>query len=159
MEVKIRQAISEDMHDVLRLINELALFEKEAHEVVISVDDLVNDGFNNPKRFVCFLAENESEIIGIALVYYRYSTWKGLILHLEDLIVTKQFRNQGIGKRLLERVFHYGASKNVKRISWEVLNWNTSAINFYKSMGADIKEDWRVVHFSESQINKYKDLE
>ena len=156
MEVEIRHANPQDMTHVLRLIKELALFEKEPDQVVINLNDLLNDGFNDPKRFTCFVAEKGVEIVGMALVYFRYSTWKGCILHLEDLIVSEPYRGHGIGSQLLETVFAYGASKNVKRISWEVLDWNAPAIAFYKSKGAIIKEEWRVVHFPEKEINKYK---
>lgn len=157
MEVEIRHANPQDMSHILRLIKELALFEKELDQVDINLKDLLNDGFNDPKRFTCFVAENGSDIVGMALLYFRYSTWKGCSLHLEDLIVSEPFRGLGIGTQLLEKVFAYGASKNVKRISWEVLDWNIPAIEFYKSKGAIIKEEWRVVHFPEKEINKYKD--
>lgn len=157
MEFIIRQAIEEDMEHVLVLIKELALFEKEAKEVEISTRDLVNDGFNKGSKFSCFVAESDSKIVGMALVYFRYSTWKGPILHLEDLIVSEKFRGLGIGTKLLEKVFAFGASNQVKRISWEVLDWNAPAIAFYQSKGAILKEEWRVVHFPEKEINKYKD--
>ena len=93
----IRKANQHDMSDVLSLIKELALFEKEPDEVEISENELAKDGFGKKKSFKCFVAEFESKVVGMALFYPRYSTWKGNVLHLEDLIVTKKFRGKGIG--------------------------------------------------------------
>ena len=85
----------------------------------------------------------------------RFSTWKGRTLHLEDLIVSESLRGQGVGTALLNKVIIYGSKIGVKRISWEVLNWNTDAINFYKSKGASVKSDWNVVHLDEKGIKNY----
>ena len=92
-------------------------------------------GFFGPKQFVCFVAECEGIIEGMALVYRRFSTWKGSILHLEDLIFSQNKRGLGLGTALLDEVVKFGHSLSVKRISWEVLDWNTPAIEFYKKKG------------------------
>jgi len=150
-----RLARIEDMPRVLELIQELATYEKEADAVEISISDLENDGFGSNPKFTCFVCEVENRIEGIALVYPRYSTWKGEILHLEDLIVSKASRGKGLGSQLLDAVVTYGNQRGVKRISWEVLDWNAPAIKFYESKGADVKRDWNVVHLDAQGIKNY----
>ena len=155
MKYTIRDSQKEDMPSVLQLINELAAFEKEAHEVEVTLDDLVKDGFGDEKLFHCFVAESDGEIVGLAIVYSRYSTWKGPVLHLEDLIVTESMRGSGVGTGLLSAVVTYGASRGVKRVCWEVLDWNEPAIAFYESKGAQVKRDWDVVHLNEHGIEEF----
>lgn len=155
MNLNIRIALKHDMPEVLSLIKELALFEKEPDEVEVTVDELVKDGFGKYPEFICFVAEIDNTIEGIALVYKRYSTWKGIVLHLEDLIVRNNKRGLGIGTQLLDTVVKYGHKIGVKRINWEVLDWNTPAINFYNKKGAKIMQDWRVVHLDEQGIKNY----
>ncbi|WP_178986625.1 GNAT family N-acetyltransferase [Winogradskyella helgolandensis] len=150
-----RLALIKDMPRVLELIQELATYEKEADAVEITTSDLENDGFGSNPKFICFVCEVENKIEGIALVYPRYSTWKGEILHLEDLIVSEKCRGKGIGTQLLDVVVKYGHQRGVKRISWDVLDWNEPAINFYESKGADVKRDWNVVHLNEQGIKNY----
>lgn len=155
MDFTIRKANKNDMPRVLELIQELATFEKEPNAVIVTVDQLQNDGFTGHPDFTCFVAETEVQIEGIALVFQRYSTWKGKVIHLEDLIVNQKMRGYGIGTALLDEVIKYGAQLGVKRISWEVLDWNLPAINFYNQKGANIMEDWKVVHLNEEGINNY----
>lgn len=155
MEFLIRKAKTTDMSKVLDLIVELAIFEKEPLAVEISVDDLIQHGIGSSSDFDCFVAEADNDIVGIALVYTRFSTWKGRVLHLEDLIVSKNMRGEGIGSALLDRVVKHASDLKVKRISWEVLDWNTAAIKFYEAKGADVKRDWDVVHLNEEGIKKY----
>lgn len=155
MEFITRDATKEDMPQVLNLIKELALFEKEPEAVEVTVDDLILDGFGDHKLFHCFVAETNNTVVGLALVYNRYSTWKGPVLHLEDLIVTQKMRGSGLGTLLLNEVIKYGHSQGVKRICWEVLDWNEPAIKFYQSKGADVKRDWDVVHLDEKGIENY----
>jgi len=155
MNYNIRQAQPNDMPQVLQLIEELAIFEKEPHAVEVSVADLEASGFGKFPDFHCFVAETKEIIIGIALVFTRFSTWKGRILHLEDLIVSQPYRGQGIGTALLDKVVQYAATLQVKRVSWEVLDWNTQAIDFYRVKGADVKRDWNVVHLNEKAIQNY----
>lgn len=151
----IRDATIGDMPGVMALIEELAVFEKEPDAVEITVEDLERDGFGEKPAFQCFVAEMEDNIAGIALVYPRYSTWKGIALHLEDLVVSRKYRGKGLGKALLSRVIEYGHELGVKRINWEVLDWNEPAIKFYEHNGARIIKEWNVVHLDEKGIANY----
>ena len=155
MEYTIRTSRKEDMGQVHQLIQELATFEKEDHAVEVTVKDLEEDGFGKNPLFHCFVAEKEGRIVGMALVYPRYSTWKGPVIHLEDLIVTKEMRGSGLGTALLNEVVTYGHDLGVKRISWEVLDWNEPAIGFYESKGANVMRDWDVVQLNEEAIKNY----
>jgi GNAT superfamily N-acetyltransferase len=157
MEYKIRTAQREDMKQVLQLIQELATFEKEEDAVEVSLKDLEEDGFGTQKLFHCFVAEKNGSIVGMALIYPRYSTWKGPVIHLEDLIVTEEMRGSGLGTVLLDEVVRYGNELGVKRISWEVLDWNEPAIGFYESKGANVMRDWDVVQLDEQGIKNYLD--
>lgn len=154
MEYTIRDARPEDMGEVLALVRELADFEKEPDAVEIDREDLIEHGFKQG-RFHCFVAETPKGLGGIALVYPRYSTWKGPVLHLEDLIVTEAMRGSGLGTALLDRVVQYGHAQGVKRISWEVLDWNAPAIEFYERKGARVLRDWDVVHMERTGIKEY----
>ena len=153
--MNIRKATKNDMPQVLELIQELALFEKEPDAVVVTVDDLVRDGFSENPLFQCFVAEEENEIIGMALYYYRYSTWKGKTIHLEDLIVKENKRGTGAGFALYKEIIKQGKAENVRRIEWNVLDWNTPAINFYEKSGAKVLGDWRVVHMDDKGIERF----
>ncbi len=155
MDYNIRNAKKEDMPQVLDLIQELASFEKETHAVEVTVDDLIKDGYGTSPLFHCFVAEGKGKILGIALIYPRYSTWKGPSVHLEDLIVSEKYRGLGIGDKLLNEVVKYGHKKGVKRINWEVLDWNEPAIKFYEKKGANVMRDWDVVHLNEEAIKNY----
>ncbi len=155
MEIVIRDALLEDMAAVHRLIKELAVFEKEPDAVEVQVKDLERDGFGAHPLFHCFVAEVAHEIVGIALVYPRYSTWRGPVIHLEDLIVTQSMRGKGIGASLLKRVMEYGLAQGVRRIGWEVLDWNTPAIRFYENCGAVILKDWHVVQMDAQAMKNY----
>ncbi len=155
MTFTIRKASREDMASVLNLIQELAEFEKEPQEVELNISDLEQAGFGTSAQFTCFVAEVNNVIVGLALVYYRFSTWKGRVLHLEDLIVSQKMRGSGLGTALLDAVVKYGNEQGVKRISWEVLDWNEPAITFYENKGADVKRDWDVVHLNEKAIQNY----
>lgn len=151
----IRKGTENDMPAVLNLIKELAIFENEPHAVVVSVADLVRDGFGESPLFTTFVAEDQNVIIGMALFYYRFSTWKGKTIHLEDLIVTESQRGTGAGFKLYTEVIKEGKRENVRRIEWNVLDWNTPAIDFYKKSGAKVVEDWRVVHMDEEGIDNF----
>jgi len=151
----IRKGTKKDMPAILNLIKELAIFENEPHAVVVSAEDLIRDGFGESPMFTTFVAEENEEIIGMALFYYRFSTWKGKTIHLEDLIVTESKRGTGAGFKLYTEVIKEGKKENVRRIEWNVLDWNTPAIDFYKKSGAKIIEDWRVVHMDEEGIDNF----
>lgn len=150
-----RLATPADMPRVLELIQELAVYEKEEDAVEVSAQQLIRDGFGETPKFNCFVLEVNNKIEGMALVYHRYSTWKGEVVHLEDLIVSKAYRGSGLGTLLLDEVVKYGYKKGVKRICWEVLDWNESAITFYQKKGANVMRDWDVVQLNESAIKNY----
>lgn len=143
------------MPAVLTLIKELAVFEKEPDAVVLTVADLVRDGFALNPLFHTFIAESNGEIVGMALYYYRYSTWKGKTIHLEDLIVTEKMRGSGLGFSLYAEIIKQGKKDKVRRIEWNVIDWNTPAIDFYVQSGAKILEEWRVVNMDESGIDTF----
>ena len=153
--LKIRKGTPDDMSAVLDLITELAIFEKEPNAVAISTEDLVRDGFSQNPLFHTFVAEVNGQIIGVALYYYRFSTWKGKTIHLEDLIVNENSRGTGAGFALYSEIIKQGKKDNVKRVEWNVLDWNTPAIEFYEKSGAKIAQDWRVVHMDESGIEAF----
>jgi ribosomal protein S18 acetylase RimI-like enzyme len=155
MKFNIRFATQSDMPKVLELIKELAVFEKEPDAVIVTEKDLIEHGFGKNPLFTCFVAEKEQEIVAIALIYFRFSTWKGKTVHLEDLIVKQEFRGQGLGTLLLDEVIKYGYSQGVQRICWEVLDWNTSAINFYEKQGAKILKDWYLAQLEGDAIKNY----
>lgn len=155
MEHTIRIATKNDMSQVLELIQELAIFEKETDAVEITKEDLERDGFADHPLFKCFVAEKDQRIDGIALFYPRYSTWKGKTIHLEDLVVRQNMRGSGLGSALFNEVITYGAKQGVRRIEWVVLNWNTTAVEFYKKNGALVLSDWDTVHMDENGIEKF----
>lgn len=151
----IRKARKEDMEPVLELIQELAVFEKEPEAVIVTVEDLIRDGFGDDPLFYCYVAVEDGAIVGMALYYYRYSTWKGRTLHLEDLVVKENQRGTGIGYALYSEIIKTGHDDNVQRIEWNVLNWNTAAIDFYRKSGAAVLEDWMVAQMSREQIEQF----
>ena len=159
MSFMVRKAERQDMPQVLDLIKELAVFEKEPDAVEVTVEDLEKEGYGNNPLFHCFVAELNEKIVGIALVYYRFSTWKGRTIHLEDLIVSESHRGTGIGMALYKKVMEFADDNKVKRVEWNVLDWNTNAIEFYENTGAHILDDWRVVQMSkeglDNFVNKY----
>ena len=157
--MNIRKAIPQDMPSVLSLIKELALFEKEPDAVQITVTDLIRDGFGAVPLFHVFVAEvdspTEKEIVGIALWYYRYSTWKGKTIHLEDLVVKERMRGTGLGYALYTKVLQQAKKDQVRRVEWNVLDWNTAAIYFYEKSGAKVLRDWHVVQMDEVGITNF----
>ena len=156
MKILIREALEKDMNEVHKLIVELAIYEKEPDAVEISAQELKEMGFlkKNP-LFKCFVAEVENNVVGAAIIYNRFSTWKGKTLHLEDLIITEKMRNIGIGGKLFDKVILYGKKIGAQRISWNVIDWNESAIKFYESKGAEIVEGWSIVHLSNDNLKNY----
>ena len=153
--MNIRRGKPEDMQAVLGLIQELALFEKEPDAVLVTVDDLIRDGFGPVPLFHVFVAEVEDEIVGIALWYYRFSTWKGKTIHLEDLVVKDKMRGTGLGYALYSEIIKQGKKEQVRRVEWNVLDWNTPAIEFYEKSGAKVLRDWYVVQMDEVGINNF----
>jgi GNAT superfamily N-acetyltransferase len=151
----IRKGNPEDMKAVLGLIQELADFEKEPDAVLVTEADLIRDGFSTNPLFSVFVAEVEAEIVGIALYYYRFSTWKGKTIHLEDLVVKDKMRGTGLGYALYSEIIKQAKKDNVRRIDWNVLDWNTPAIEFYEKSGAKVLDEWRVAQMDEAAINYF----
>ena len=128
----IRKGIKKDIPQVLDLIKELAKYENSIEKVSNTVERIENDGFGETPIFDLFVAENSKKIIGIAITYYRYSTWLGRKLYLEDLIISKNYRRKGIGGKLFDFVINFAKEKKCIELNLQVLDWNTIGINFYK---------------------------
>ena len=142
MSAIIRIGVKSDLPRVLELIKELAVFENAPNEVEVSVDEMLNWGFGQDKIFDFFVLEKESVIVGIAVYYYKYSTWKGKCLFLEDIIVTESERKNGYGKLLFNEVVKVAKAKKVRWMEWQVLVWNKAAIEFYKKYQANLDGEW-----------------
>lgn len=140
--MKIREGTQHDLPRVLELIRELAAYENASHEVINTVEQLQKDGFGANPIYGFYVAENEHGIVGLSLYYWRYSTWKGKRLFLEDLIVSEKERGGGIGKLLFDRTMRKALEENCSGMMWQVLEWNEPAINFYKKYGARLDDEW-----------------
>ena len=150
----IRKATREDIPAMLKLIKELAEYEKAPEEVTVDPLHFEESGFGPNPVWWAFVAETPSTpstpstiyapstISAFALYYIRYSTWKGQVMYLEDLIVTESLRRKGIGKLLIERLIQEAKDKGFKRIVWQVLDWNQPAIDFYNQLGAKFDSEW-----------------
>ena len=154
----IRKGTTTDVNEMLRLITELAIFEREPSAVVISTDDLKRDGFGENPLFYTFIAEIDNQIVGMALYYNRYSTWKGKTIHLEDLIVSESARGKGVGMALYKEIIKEGKAQNVRRIEWNVLDWNKPAIDFYEKSGAIVLKDWCNVQINSDAIDLFLEI-
>ncbi len=142
MSVTLRKGVESDLPIILELIKELALFEKAPEQVINTVEKMKKDGFGENPVYWFFVAEHKGEIIGTAIYFLRYSTWKGVRLYLEDLIVTENARGIGAGKLLFEACINEGKERGYSGMTWQVLDWNTPAINFYKTYSADLDAEW-----------------
>jgi GNAT superfamily N-acetyltransferase len=140
--ITIRKAEKSDVNEIIFLVKELALFEKAPHEVTVTEEDYLQNGFQDNSLFDCNLAYYNGELVGFSLWYFRFSTWKGKRLYLEDLYVKEQFRRFGIGKILLNLVIDEAKITNCSGLMWQVLEWNTSAIEFYKKYNAKLDGEW-----------------
>ena len=152
MSINIRSALKEDCVRLLELINELAVYERAPQEVTVTLDEFIDAGFGAHKVWDAFVAEENGFIAGFAIFYTRYSTWKGRRLYLEDFIVTETYRGKGIGKLLFERVIQEAKEKNFNGMSWQVLDWNEPAINFYNIYSADLESGWLNGSFSKERL-------
>jgi GNAT superfamily N-acetyltransferase len=152
--ITIRIGRKEDLSRVLELIKELAEYEHAAHEVFNTVAMMEEDGFGLKSIFGFFVAEYENRIEGISLYYWRYSTWKGKRLYLEDLVVSEKVRGKGIGKLLFDRTMQHALDENCSGMMWQVLDWNEPAINFYKKYGSKLDGEWINVSLEREQIQK-----
>lgn len=142
MNLTLRTAKKSDCAVLHQLITELAIFEKEPDAVTNTIEQLEVDGFGPHPLFDSFVVEKEGEVIGFALTYYRYSTWKGKTLYLEDLYVKEDHRGSGAGKLLFEHCIAFGKEQSCNRMAWQVLDWNEPAIEFYKKYGTTIDTEW-----------------
>jgi len=142
MNINIREAYIGDCEAMMELIHELAVYEKAPDEVTVSLAEFKEAGFGASPVWGSFVAEKDNKIIGMSLYYIRYSTWKGRRLYLEDLIVHEPFRGYGVGKLLLDRTISYAKEKKYSGMMWQVLDWNTPAINFYERYDAKFDGEW-----------------
>ncbi len=155
MEIKIRKGYKEDLPAVLGLIRELATFEKAPNDVVVSLEDMEQDGFGDKPIFKFYVAEADDVIVGMALYYIKYSTWKGKCVFLEDIIVTEKFRRFKIGKQLFEEVVKAAKKLKARRVEWQVLDWNVPAIRFYEKYDTAFMKEWLSCRLTEEQINEF----
>jgi GNAT superfamily N-acetyltransferase len=147
--LQIRPATPADIPTILALIRELADYEKEPASAIATAADLLRDGFGPIKRFHCLIAEWDSQPVGFALYFFNYSTWRGHAgIYLEDLFVRPPFRGNGIGKALLASVAAIAVADGCPRLEWAVLDWNTPAIDFYRSVGATPMSEWTTMRLS-----------
>ena len=155
MNLTIRIAEAKDCPRILELINELALYEKAPEEVTVELDHFIDAGFGKSPVWKAFLAEMDNKIVGFALFYTRYSTWKGCRLYLEDFIVTEEMRGKGIGKVLFEKVIEEAKDKKYKGMVWQVLDWNEPAINFYNKYETHLESGWLNAALSKEQVKAF----
>jgi len=154
MSILIRTAVKEDCSSLLELIQELAEYEKAPNEVTVSLEEFQEAGFGDNPVWKAFVAEVDGIIQGFGLYYIRYSTWKGCRMYLEDLLVTEKMRGNGLGKLIFDRLIEEAKEKGFKGITWQVLDWNDPAINFYEKYNADFNSGWINVSLSKDQIDE-----
>jgi N-acetylglutamate synthase-like GNAT family acetyltransferase len=156
MSVELRKGKEEDLQEVLELIKELATYERSPKEVEVTLTEMTNWGFGKDKVFDFFVLEKEGTIVAMALYYYKYSTWKGKCLFLEDIIVTEKQRRNGYGKMLFNEVVKVAKKEQVKRMEWQVLEWNETAIRFYQKYMSNFDEEWINCKLTYDQIQKLR---
>ena len=147
----IRKGTEQDFSQILALIKELALFEKAPQEVSNTVEKMQNE----KDLFEFFVAEKNGEIIGMALYFFAYFTWKGKSLYLDDLYVKQELRGSGVGSKLLRKIFEVAQEHNVDRLRWQVLDWNKPAIELYDKIGATLDKEWINCDFDKAGIEKF----
>ena len=155
MNTAIREATLADCSRILALINELAVYERAPEEVTVTLAEFEDAGFGQKPVWKAFVAELDAVIVGFALYYVRYSTWKGCRLYLEDFIVTDSHRGKGIGKKLFEKIVLEAHEKGFNGMSWQVLDWNEPALNFYKKYEAGVEAGWLNGSLSKQQLASY----
>jgi len=154
MKINIRKAEKKDVPEIFRLIKELALYEKAPDEVKVTVEELERDGFGPEAVYKAFVADADGVILGMALYYIKYSTWKGRCVFLEDLIVGQQYRRYGIGAKLFDAVVKSCKEMGLRKMDWQILDWNEPAINFYKKYNTVFSDEWLNGSLYEKQLQE-----
>ncbi|MFB9841684.1 GNAT family N-acetyltransferase [Mucilaginibacter ginsenosidivorans] len=155
-QIQLRIAKREDCPRLMELVNELALFERAPDEVTVTLDEFEKAGFGPNPVWKAYVAEWEGFVVGFAIYYVRYSTWKGCRLYLEDLIVTESWRGKGVGKLLFDKMIEEASELGFNGMTWQVLDWNEPAIKFYNKYEATIEDGWLNGSLSKEQIKNYK---
>jgi len=155
MNITIRKGTKTDLPQVHALIMELALYERAPDEVTNTLADMQEDGFGEKPVFEFLVAEAENKVVGLCLYYMAYSTWKGKMLFLEDLVVTETYRRYGVGKKLFNAFARRALELGAKRLKWQVLEWNEPAIAFYKKLNANLDGEWVNCNMNEQEIAEY----
>lgn len=152
MKSTLRPAVPSDVPFILQMIHALADYEKEPHEVTITAQELLRDGFADRPLFQCLILELDLAPVGFALYYNRYSTWKGKTLYLEDLFVLPEARGRGLGKQAMVELARIAHASGCVRFEWQVLDWNQPAIDFYKSFGTSLLPQWVTCRLDERGV-------
>ena len=152
--INIRKGTETDITSALNLVKELAVYEKAPDEVEVTPAEMLAWGFGSDKIFDFYVAIEDHVIVGLALYYFKYSTWKGKCLFLEDIIVTEAQRGKGVGKLLFNQMIVVSKETKVRRMEWQVLDWNEPAINFYKKYNATLDNEWINCKFTNAQLDK-----
>ena len=152
MTINVRKGKKEDLTDVLFMIKELAEYENSLHEEEITIEQLQKDGFGNKPYFSFLIASIEGKAIGFSFYFIRYSTWKGKFLFLEDFYIKEAYRNKGVGSILFQETINLCKELEVNGMMWQVLDWNTSAIDFYKKFNSNVSSDWLTGKLTKDQI-------
>ena len=158
MNLTIREGVKDDLPSVLKLIKELANYENAIDQVTITLNDLEQDGFGSQPFFWFLVAEKDSVIIGISFYWIRYSTWKGKFLFLEDFVIQEKYRRHGVGSKLFKETIKICKKLNLNGMTWQVLDWNIPAIDFYKKFDAEISKDWLNGKLTKKQIKNINKL-
>lgn len=154
MDIAIETGTRKDLEILLELVRELAEFERAPEKVTNSVKAMEVDGFGPNRIFDFFLIKKDGELAGMIVTYFRYSTWRGRTLYLEDIYIKPEYRGLGIGKKAMIFLSQKAVEENCTRISWEVLDWNEKAINFYKGLGAEFDHEWVNCHLENENLKK-----
>lgn len=159
LNLSIRKAKPADMPAAYQLIKELAAYEKALEQVVLSLEQFVKDGFGEQPLFhlnvaIAKLPNHQEKVVGISLFYLAYSTWKGKMVYLDDLVVSRDYRKMGIGQMLLGEIFDFARQENAQQVRWHVLDWNRPAINLYKKLNAKLENDWITCKIEQSVLYK-----
>lgn len=157
MNIIIRKGTAQDIPGMFRLVKELAEFERAPEAVVNTEAQLLLDGFGDNSIYKVFVAEDTAtqQVVGMALYYTAFSTWKGQIFYLDDLVVTEAYRRYGLGRKLIHEVLKAAHLAGTNQIRWQVLDWNTPAVEFYKSLGATLEEEWINCSMNKEQLEAY----